>query len=139
MSEENKNLSAIADTAIDRALSDIQGAFATMNWEYTFDMLRKAVYITADSKIIEDCEVFMKETEQGRLRISEQTAYTDAEKYTKHTLAGNDYLKKQDFLFLKRFMLLLHSNNYYRYRFGPKTRETGLQNLEDKLGGRKNE
>jgi hypothetical protein len=137
MTEENKNLSQVADTAIDKALLDVQNAFATQNWEYTYEMLRKAVYISADVKIMDECEIFMQQVNRELNRIKTQSSYTAADRYTQNTLSAIDFLKEMDFQFLKKLMILLKP--YLRYSFGPKTRETGIAKLEHAFGETSNE
>jgi hypothetical protein len=131
MSEDGRPLSPVGDTIIDRAMLDVQVAFSTMNWKYAFDMLRKAVYETADEHIINECEEFMQQVNRERLRIKSQASYTVADQFTKKEFADDDYLKEQDYQFLKKFMLLLRP--YLHYKYGPPTKSTGLKQLEEKL------
>lgn len=131
MSEESKQLSPVGDTIIDRAINDVQAAFAIRDWEFTYAMLHKAVYATADSYIIEECEKLMRQINLERDRIKSQRTFTIADGYSRHTLQDLNYLERMCFEFFKTLMLLLRP--YLRYKFGPPTRATGLKQLADKL------
>jgi len=131
MSEESKQLSPVGDTIIDRAINDVQAAFAMRDWTFAYAMLHKAVYATADIHIIEECEKLMRGISLQRDRIRNQTGYSMADNYSNRTVKELDYVEKMCYEFLKTLMLLLRP--YLRYKFGPPTRATGLKQLADKL------
>jgi hypothetical protein len=131
MSEESKQLSPVGDTIIDRAINDVQAAFAMRDWEFAYAMLHKAVYATADTHIIEECEKLMRSINLEKDRIKSQRGFTLADRYTNQTLQALTYLEKMDYEFFKTLMILLRP--YLRYKFGPPTRATGLKQLADKL------
>jgi len=85
MMEENKNLitniSSVYDTAIDRAIADVQNAWSTGNPDYTFLMIKKLVYTTSKKEIVDKYEKRFVKNANALEIMQIDPGYTEIDRY----------------------------------------------------------
>jgi len=107
--QRNKFILPILDTMIDKGISDVQVSMFAGDTMQTWRCLKKLVIVSADQKIIEECEKFIREVELGINMEVVKRGYTQSDVLKKRRAVLN-YLDQKNVELFKKLVLLLEEN-----------------------------